>query len=54
VKSLKDERSYVRKYAADALGDLRDPRAADALREATFDSSEEVRSAAKKALAAFP
>ena len=51
IQALKDNESIVREYAAESLGEIGDPRAVEALKEALKDEDLDVRSAAKEALA---
>jgi len=50
ILALNDSSSSVRCYAADALGEIGDPRAVDPLIDALNDEDEDVREAAMEAL----
>jgi HEAT repeat protein len=50
ILALKDENSTVRKYAADTLGEILDPRAIDPLTQALKDNDSDVRNSASFAL----
>ena len=50
ILALNDSNSSVRCYAADALGEIGDPRAVDPLNDALEDEDGDVREAATEAL----